>query len=295
MATSNFTVAPDNTSDVNFRLWGKGIQDAMTAVGLVQTTDTGQIDWTTVNRPIGVLTMKGYTIHRFSDALQSTKPVFIRIDYGSGAGSQYWPGLIITVGVGTDGAGNLGVNSITSGIRDLRNSTATVSECRCAGASNRVALTLWPRDNSGIMTTMFAVERTKDNAGADTSAGIIVMIAGADTGGNVQQTCYVYDYTDVLWSITGTPGCLPPSSGSTGVDGSNVAIYPLHAYRGGSVQNPFLGIVTYFPADLVAYGSFSATIYGVARNYFPCGSASLNTGIRIGRTNSNLSCCIINE
>jgi hypothetical protein len=68
--------------DATFRAWGSGIAAQIAAMGLVQTSDTGQINWVTVARP-ALNTIAGYEIWRFNDALQATKPVFIRIDYGT--------------------------------------------------------------------------------------------------------------------------------------------------------------------------------------------------------------------
>jgi hypothetical protein len=70
------------SDDATFRVWGSGLAAQIAAMGLVQTSDTGQINWATVTRPaIGALA--GYEMWRFNDALQATKPVFIRLDYGS--------------------------------------------------------------------------------------------------------------------------------------------------------------------------------------------------------------------
>src|SRR3954452_19330861 len=92
-------------NDAEFRTWGSAIGPQIAAMGLVQTADTGQINWATVLRP-GLNTSAGYEIWRFADALQATKPVFIRIEYGIAAVTDRMR-IIARVGTATDGAGTL--------------------------------------------------------------------------------------------------------------------------------------------------------------------------------------------
>src|SRR3954454_12687471 len=89
------------SDDATFRTWGSGVAAQIAAMGLVQTSDTGQINWTTVTR-LAINTSAGYEVWRFNDALQSTKPVFIRLDYGI-AGVADRPRIIARVGTATDG------------------------------------------------------------------------------------------------------------------------------------------------------------------------------------------------
>lgn len=100
-ATSSTRIRHD--SDATFREWGLEFSTFLSTIGLVQTADTGQIDWGTVARP-GANTNAGYEIWRFNDALQATAPIYIRFDYGTHSAATA-PRIQITVGVGTNGAG----------------------------------------------------------------------------------------------------------------------------------------------------------------------------------------------
>lgn len=64
------------TTDAAFRTWGLAYNAKLAAAGLVQTADTGQIDWATVLAATAINTVQGYEIWRFDDALQATVPVF---------------------------------------------------------------------------------------------------------------------------------------------------------------------------------------------------------------------------
>lgn len=116
MTTRSFSSVCNSSTTAEFRALFKELSDELKAAGLVQTTDTGQINWATVNLP-ALNTMAGYEIFRFSDLLQATAPVFIKIEYGMGSTSRS-PGMYVTVGSTTNGAGVIGstiLNGSTTG------------------------------------------------------------------------------------------------------------------------------------------------------------------------------------
>lgn len=106
MATQSWSSPVDTTTTAGFRAWGSELSAKFAAVGLVQASDTGQINWTTVNLP-GSGAYGGYEIWRFNDSLQATAPIFIKIEYGAASTINSSPGLRITVGTGSNGAGTL--------------------------------------------------------------------------------------------------------------------------------------------------------------------------------------------
>ncbi len=105
MTTFNYNTPVAHANDADFRAWGVLYSAALAACGLVQTADTGQIDWVTVTRP-GTNTAAGYQIWRFNDTLQGAAPVYIKFEFGTGA-SATRPMVWITLGTGSDGAGNI--------------------------------------------------------------------------------------------------------------------------------------------------------------------------------------------
>ena len=90
---------------------------------MVQTADTGQIDTATVARP-GTNTNAGYAIFRFDDALQSTAPYFVRLDFGTGSAANA-PRVQVTIGTGSNGSGTItGVVQAAMSIGQNAGSTA---------------------------------------------------------------------------------------------------------------------------------------------------------------------------
>src|SRR3970282_1095232 len=98
------TIYPSNATDAEFRAWVQFVEDTLvTTGGWVVTADTGQMTISTATAPGAGNTKVGYRIYRMSDVLQAANPVFVRIDYGSGAASTS-PGMWLTIGQGSEGA-----------------------------------------------------------------------------------------------------------------------------------------------------------------------------------------------
>jgi hypothetical protein len=115
MATTQHSHATP-TDDATYRAWGLAISNAIQASGsgLVKTTDTGQVDWTTATRPYTTSStgssVTHYEIYKFNDTLQTTSPVFLRIGYGNAYGTSsaaFTVAMSIQIGTSTNGAGTL--------------------------------------------------------------------------------------------------------------------------------------------------------------------------------------------
>lgn len=104
--TAPWGVLPDD-DNARVRASLAALRDNWVAAGLVQTSDTGQIDPDTFEWPGGTDwgSRVGYFMFRFSDALQATHPVFLRLDLLLVTGEDR--GLVVELRVyrGTDGAG----------------------------------------------------------------------------------------------------------------------------------------------------------------------------------------------
>jgi hypothetical protein len=177
MATQAMSaVALQHTTDAEFRLWAGYIHNTFLLTSCwVQTSDTGQINLTTVTRPTVANTKQGYGVYRMNDTLQSTAPCFVRIDYGSG-GVAANPGIWITIGTGSDGAGNITTKRMDGGGNAATTcsvqANATVRNSYGSAAPNRITVLV------GVGTSQvsmgFGIERTKDSSGADTATGLLV-------------------------------------------------------------------------------------------------------------------------
>jgi hypothetical protein len=100
MTTASSSSVINHTSDAGFRAWGSEFAAKLSAVGMVQTGDTGQINWVTVTRP-GSNTSAGYEIWRFAGSF-----LYIRFDYGTGPSAAI-PAILTQAGSGSNGSGTL--------------------------------------------------------------------------------------------------------------------------------------------------------------------------------------------
>lgn len=89
-----------------FRKWGKKVHECFEGIGLVQTADTSQINWETIETPGTVSTNAGYEVWRFNDEAQTEHPIFMKVFYGKAA-SAARPRLSVQFGTGSNGSGTL--------------------------------------------------------------------------------------------------------------------------------------------------------------------------------------------
>jgi hypothetical protein len=96
-----------NDTLAHFQAWvGEVITALFTTLGVTQTSDTGQTTAGTIALPVSANQSMGYVIGRFNDTLQATKPIFFKLEFGSG-GSAAQPCMWITLGTGSNGTGSL--------------------------------------------------------------------------------------------------------------------------------------------------------------------------------------------
>lgn len=196
MTTYNYTSPIIHNSDAAFRAWGRELSNAMQTAGLVKAADTGQINWDTVLKPAynvggGVA---GYEIFQFNDPLQPTAPVFVKLEYGTGpTQTSAYPGLWLTVGTGTNGAGTLtGVLST----RQLLTHSYGGTACVLPDTANGMPTFVCYKDGylavvfkcggayCGIPNAVafFIIGRTGNDDGTENSDGVYVMTRGASSG-----------------------------------------------------------------------------------------------------------------
>ena len=66
------------SNDSDYRAWWDAIRAQFTAIGLVQTSDTGQLNPASHTRPT-TNSFSGYEVWRWADTLQASLPIYMRI------------------------------------------------------------------------------------------------------------------------------------------------------------------------------------------------------------------------
>jgi hypothetical protein len=106
MATRFWSTPISHANDAGFQTWATELYDEVIAAGMVQTPDTGQLATPVVASLPATNTAAGYWMLRMNDSQQGSLPLFVKMEPGT-ASTAGRPSLWVTVGTGTDGAGNL--------------------------------------------------------------------------------------------------------------------------------------------------------------------------------------------
>lgn len=270
MATDVRLATLDLTSDATFRAWCAAVDAALLAVGLVAAGDTGQMNLATAVRPGTINTAAGYRMYRFADALQATKPVFIKVEFGTG-GATTVAGAWATVANGTNGAGTL-TGQVGARIQWLAVGSNQVAPhtLRTSGDTSRVAMAVMGGGQYGFL---LGVERSKADDGADNGDGIQMVWknnAGVAGGGSVWVGT-----PGAATSTAGIPALVAPATATSAVYGSDTGVFPV-TIGAGRLRNPGLNFLGAMVADLPADSEVDVPMYGVARHYRSIGAGPGN-------------------
>lgn len=261
-------------TDAEMRTWGTGINAQIAATGLVQVTGSGEIDWTTAVRPaINTYNSKaggtnGYEIWRFADSLQSTVPVFIKIEYGIAAVADR-PSLAVTVGSTHNGSGTLGGQIGTR--RTMLPGSSKVSlatlNSYCSGSTSRLTLQTHHDPANSVFSMLINVERPKDASGANTADGVVTWI--------MQSSTMQVQNLPATGAVPAVNTAFAPFfnlvNGQSSNAGGNIALSPHYCLFG---QVRFGTILCYKTADIGALVSFSLTHLQAVHTYMPLGAGS---------------------
>lgn len=265
------------TNDAEFRAFGQPISAFLAAAGLVQTADTGQINWTTVTKPATTNTVAGYEIWRFNDALQATAPVFLKLEYGTGTTNV--PSFWITVGSGSDGTGNLtGVLST----RTQTNCNTSITGTRnfyLSAAAGRLALV--SDAASATQMIVIVIERTKDATGADTAEGVHTITSG---GGGAKQQAW---FPAGAGTQEATWGVLLPQT-AQGANGSQVAVFPFFLTKGAFLYPP-MGVLAYIASTITLGVPFTLSMYGADHTFIGATANVSSSQVRVSAANGALA------
>lgn len=296
MSFQALNLAGVSDTDANFRSWGSGISAAIAAVGLIQTADTAQINWTTVLAPSTTNQKRGYEMWRFNDGLQATRPIFIRLDYGSGPNIQYNPQIWLTVGTATDGAGNVTANaSFPNSFLPVRTmfmqsnvswyafngsfrapfyvSSDGAGSLLLAGWMNNPNVFNNPTWAGGLML----VERTRDWDGTPNGEGALTITSGGNQNPSTQVliigNAATYTQGNAWTGVPAMAGGAFSLTPKTGMSGSGVInLYPV--FTGGTPQmnGPSKHVVAVWAGDVPGWSRFPLSIYGESGTFVSLGT-----------------------
>ena len=169
MATATLT----NTTLRNNTAIIKLLHDGLISVGLVQTSDSGQLNLSSAS-PAYVSTASyayGYTVYRWNDAYQATYPLYIRLDWANSSGTSRLVHPRVSLGTGSDGAGNITGLIYQSALASVSPSDATSNPSFVSMVNGALSIALTPgAAGSGDRFFIF-IDRLRTLAG-DTASGV---------------------------------------------------------------------------------------------------------------------------
>lgn len=280
MTTANASLKFDNTSDANFRSWGSGIA-ALWPTGSfwTQAADTGQINWSTVTAP-ATSTFGGYEIWKSNDALSSTFPIYMKVEYGTNANATKGPQIRFSFGTSTDGAGTLTGNIIGTFVHNpnVAGQGATLYNFYCSGGAGYFTMFLWNTSSVSIGGAI-AIERSLDSSGSYTSTYATVFECFVSSVIN-QQTLFKVGSGTITAALSNL--CTFLLLGSSVGLGSFAAAFPMFPYLG-YPDNPATAVAAMKTGDQTEGATFTLTLYGTSHTYL----YSKVSNLSIGTTHTN--------
>lgn len=180
MPVHQFTNSWDTSTDTGFTTWVNAIFNAMQAVGMVRSGDTGQAAaGVPLTRPgAGGFATARYVIYTMSDALQTSHPVFLKMMFG--VASTNTPGVWVQVGTGTNGAGGL-----TGILHDTKQISPMALPVEGPGvASHGEGYVAFVGSMIQGQGPWFILERTRDNNGSPTGVGTMLVAGPVNANGS---------------------------------------------------------------------------------------------------------------
>lgn len=274
MTTFAYSTPVYHASTADLRIYGAELNAWMTAAGLVQTADTGQINWATVTLPGTLGTSIGYEIWRFADS-----SIYFKLEYTTNISAvirvlqQH-----LTVGSGSNGSGT--ITGIGFPRTDITN--AVTANAQTSGTVPCPTYICCTADFFGIVHKMggptsllpsycaFAIEKMLDDDGAVSNIGYVVSWQPGSLTGSMNKRAYRSAATATLFAAN-TSFCVVP--GAVTVSSSLISDRQVWAHAQPNPRSVYSGcFCTLIPSELPAGMTFAATLLGATeRTYISIG------------------------
>ena len=276
MTNKTWATNPSIYADAPFKSWGGGISTALSDCGFIKTSDTGQINWTSVVKP-STGSNAGYEIWRFNDALQATTPIFFKITYGISNGASNYPRMVWELGGGSDGAGNI---SPVYGIITISNAgTNPVSDAKNSYMAS---------DGSGVcfahiidsltpeIRHLIVIDRFRNSDGSPNNKGFMFLAKqGPNNDVNVLINNRASTPTSAVW-VNKSPSLIPMDLGptSSALVGDTVYFSPYYIIltSGATGVQHIKMLLSYPLADFGYNSDQTITFLGADRTYKTLGT-----------------------
>lgn len=282
MATSQQFLVCDSSTLANFKSWAQAISTFFSTAGWLQSSDTGQVNWSTIAAVPG----SGVFIYEIWQPNDGLTNFYLKVEYGNVSGTNC-PSLRFSIATSTNGAGTLTgfVTSVfnTNATTFTIPSTTTTYECDFSGGSGRIGAIMW-RNGINNCQQFFAIERSLNASGAYTSSYVTMVIGGIGTSNSSSSTTFLQQ--SLVFGVGPAPAivtnrndhgyqmptlCVRWPAGDVSSTNSFNGAIPIDnvAPMIGYIDYPMTMVGVANGNDLVSGVTFSATVYGSSRTYMP--------------------------
>jgi hypothetical protein len=287
-ATSSFVWA--GSSATATRTWIDGVKNVILAAGLTVTTDTGQLDTTTIVATPAANSTMGYHVFKFPDALQATTPIIIKLTYSQSASST--PYVSVDVGSSTNGAGVVAVPLINVAVNSQTNHNTTTAipsyACYVDGTFTMVLGYNYATGSNNNSISALVIDRARNTAGVAESSGFLVETPSAGQATNSQSRSF-YGAASPAVSAAFVPSLIPSRNAVGSAMGLDVNVFRHYMMIPG--VRPSLGSLTYFAGEFAALTPITVPVLGSDHTYLPMGTAMTHWSAAV--TPSNTHCAAI--
>lgn len=273
MAVSSANILNFQATDADHRTFATAIHNLLIAIGLTQTADTGQANLATITRPIAG-SVSGYEMFRFNDTEQATLGCFIKVEYGSSASSVSMPGLRLSFGTGTNGAGTLvNVNlpvATVIGWDSVPDTAGTSRPAFASYAEGQFILT-YGLDAPNSRSVFYHIGRPRTFDGSRTTDGLFWLSYGAVTAGRARIVYRAGGGGPALLATSSAIQIVPDQLGGQDDQvGANVALWPMYVGVNGNLR--FGSLFGYRAAAILVDAQQDISVFGGSKTYRAMGS-----------------------
>lgn len=268
MAVATDAAVPSHFDvDATFRSFVSKIGAILDSVGITKTTDTGQIDPATVAKPGAINTVQGYEIRKFTDSSQASKPIFVKIEYGS-AGVVTRPAIWTTVGTGSNGSGTLTgvVGNRRQNFNTVTDALGSVVQGRAAHGEGYFSLLVGEMGVATRTTVCFILERPRAYDGVIDSGWMAMATSSNGTPSIQCGSTSVGGHEQIITNA------LPEAVKDQDAAGGDTVLFPYPWAVGGKPR--FMMMLTYRSGRLVSGTPITVNWLGEDRDMLPLGSCS---------------------
>lgn len=267
---------PMDNSTTNFRLWGSALSAALASMGWTQSSDTGQVNWTTVTAPAA-----GTFVYEIWKPGDGGTVFYLQLRYSTSSNS----GGRITAQLGTSTNGSGTLTGFTTNVMEPSNSNgqgggATLTyECNFSGDINRLGIMMfrtWVQGtNNPGSPWLITCERTHNTDGSDNNTGVTLVVGNNGGGSNVSQQTIVFGVGAAPAPSTRNYVTLSNFNNGSGAYNNNIPVSPLFPVYG-LYDSPMTGIAAAHTQDVADGCEFTTTLYGSTRTYMAIGNINPN-------------------